>query len=377
MLMKKIILLLLSISIFNNCIAQQTITDTLYHNGFTRNFNVFLPVNYVEGESLPLVFNFHGLGSNMTQQQFYSEMDTVANEQNFIVCYPDGIDNAWNSGFGGSVDDVGFTDKMIGYIHEKYNIDLSRVYSCGMSNGGYMSYSLSCELSERFAAIASVTGSMAIGYMPTCNPERILPFMQIHGTNDNTVQYNGDGISASIDDVVSFWTEKWMCAPIDITFTDVADIDITDETTATNYKYFCDADLIGELYVVEGGAHTWPGASFEIDVTNNDFEASEVIWEFFNQFSTENPPTPLVGLNDNVLANKFVVQPNPFTNNVTVEGHITINNLEVYNINGRLLKIIPSNELQTTIDLSDLQPGLYYLKLTTAEGNFTKTLIKK
>lgn len=375
MLMKKILFFFATLLIVNNSTAQQTVAEILYHENIQREFNVYLPINYVEGESLPLVFNFHGLTSNMAEQQFYSEMDVVANANNFIVCYPNGINESWNSGFGGSIDDVGFTEKMIGFLHEKYNIDLTRIYSCGMSNGGYMSYALSCELSSSLAAIASVTGSMTLGYMPICNPDRILPFMQIHGTNDNTVEYEGDGVSAAIPDVVNFWLDKNECAPITSNFSDILDIDTTDESTATNYKYFCNDELIGEQYIVENGAHTWPGASFVFDVTCQDFDSSEVIWEFFSQFSTENPATPIVGINIEKLVNKISIQPNPFKNFIYIDSEINIEQIEIYNIAGLLLKAV--NTYSNKIDLSDFENGLYYLHLKSDEGSFTKTLIKK
>jgi len=375
--MKNLLLVLISLCCIISINAQQLVSEILYHDNIAREFNVFLPINYVEGESLPLVFNFHGLNSNMAEQQFYAEMDVVANANDFIVCYPNGVNQAWNSGFGGTVDDVGFTEKMIGFLHQKYNIDLTRVYSCGMSNGGYMSYALSCELSGSFAAVASVTGSMALGYMPTCNPDRVLPFMQIHGTADNTVQYNGDGVSSSIPNLVNFWLGKSACGPpYSFAFADVPNIDTTDNSTAINYKYSCNDELIGEQYIVENGEHTWPGASFTIlGVTNQDFEASEVIWEFFSQFSCESPAPIVVGLDEKNLENEISILPNPFKNIIQIETEFKFHTIEIFNTAGLLMKSMATNTNQ--LDLSELDNGIYYLQLNGEEESFIKTLIKK
>ena len=110
------------------------------------------------------------------------------------------------------VDDIGFLNSLIDFLGNEYNIDLDRVYSTGFSNGGYMSYTLACELSDKIAAIASVTGSMYINQPILCNPERPIPVMQIHGTMDLTVPYIGSNTSESINDVISFWVNFNECS---------------------------------------------------------------------------------------------------------------------------------------------------------------------
>ncbi len=197
----------------------QSIDKTLEWDGITRQYRVYLPADFDETQSLPLVFNFHGYGSSNVEQVFYSQFNDVADEFNFILVYPMGLeDNTgtthFNSYFGTSdVDDVGFTSHMIDRIYTDYNIDLTRVYSTGMSNGGFMSYRLACELSDRIAAVASVTGSMAFPQFDNCTPSRPVPTMEIHGTLDATVPYNGaTGFIPPIQEVVDFWVtqNKWV-----------------------------------------------------------------------------------------------------------------------------------------------------------------------
>ena len=162
------------------------------HDGVLRDYNFRVPSGYDGSTALPLVINMHGYTSNASQQEFYSNMTPIAEEQNFFVVYPNGIGNAWNVGFPGvpfvnGVDDVGFINALIDTLTNNYLVDLTRVYSTGMSNGGYMSYRLACELNDRITAIASVTGSMNDSMRYHCYNPQSIPVLEIHGTDDPTV----------------------------------------------------------------------------------------------------------------------------------------------------------------------------------------------
>jgi len=147
-------------------IAQQTINGTLEHDGLMREYILYVPANYTGTEEVPLLFNFHGYGSNASQQMFYGDFRPIADTEGFIIVHPMGtVDNTgtthFNVGWGTStIDDVGYTEALIDDLSSNYPIDAKRIYSTGMSNGGFMSYTLACELSDRIAAIASVTGTM-------------------------------------------------------------------------------------------------------------------------------------------------------------------------------------------------------------------------
>ena len=190
-------ILLIAIQFSVVAFGQQDISGTIMHDGLERTYYLHLPTNYVEGTPLPLVFNLHGFSSNALEQGLYSNMNPTADANDFLVCYPEGTSDGnnqfWNVGWNPTVtvDDVGFINALIDEFDANYSIDLTRVYSCGMSNGGFMSYKLACDLGERFAAVASVTGGMSHNQSNTCNPVRKIPTMQIHGTADPTVAYEG------------------------------------------------------------------------------------------------------------------------------------------------------------------------------------------
>ena len=121
------------------------------------------------------------------------------------MVYPQGATTAtlsahWNVGGWTSkstVKDIEFIDTLINFTKNKIMIDETRIYSSGMSNGGYMSYHLACNLGEKFAAIASITGSMTNGTYDDCSPSHPTPVLQIHGLLDYVVPYDGNAGSKS------------------------------------------------------------------------------------------------------------------------------------------------------------------------------------
>lgn len=282
--MKQILLYTLLSVLCWGSLQAQTVTGSIEHDGITRNYRLYVPPGYTGTESLPLVFNLHGYGSNASQQEFYSGMNAVAANELFFVCYADGVANQWSTGFGGTADDVGFLSALIDALYADYQIDLQRVYSCGMSNGGYMSYLLACELGDRIAAVASVTGAMTPDFAANCNPSRPIPALQIHGTSDDVVPYNGSALNIPIEDLVDFWVAHNDCDqnPVE---TQIPDSDPNDGCTAVRYDYSpCAENTEVVFYRIDDGAHTWPGAALAIDVTNYDFNASQEIWNFFQKF---------------------------------------------------------------------------------------------
>ena len=279
------------IAITNLVIAQSVTTETILHNGLERSYILYVPESYSENASNPLVLNLHGYSSNAGQQMIYSDFYNIAETEGFILIHPEGtIDSNgfqfWNSGDLFEIDDVGFLSTLIDTIASNYNINEDRIYSMGMSNGGFMSYRLACELSDKIAAIASVTGSMSTTQINSCNPTSPVPIMQIHGTSDPTVLYSGSFGIAPIDDVISFWVNTNNCITEPI-FNIIPDVNLIDFCNAEHYIYNNgNNDSSVELYKIINGGHTWPGAAIPLvgNNTNQDFNASEKIWDFFNKY---------------------------------------------------------------------------------------------
>lgn len=339
--------------------CQQTITGTLVHDNITRNYRLRLPKNFSPSEKLPLVFNFHGFTSNATQQELYSNMNPVADTARFAVCYPNGINAAWNVGwsFGSTADDVGFTEAMIEKFVAEYGFDRERIYACGMSNGGFFSYHLACNLSDKIAAIASVTGSMVPGSLDLCNPGRSVPVLEIHGTADDVVQYNGSpNISIPVDSVMAFWSRNNGCSP-DVTVESIPDINTTDQSTVEKIAYEdCNQQHEVVLYKVFGGGHTWPGAPLNIGVTNRDIHASTEIWRFFNRY-TRNTSTGISSILPEIR-----LYPNPVHDNLFISTDQPITRVEVYSLQGMNMFTAASSGLVPEIPCQNWPACIYLVR---------------
>ena len=361
------------------CIAQLishagvTIYDSIYSGGLWRKYRLYVPTVYTGATAVPLVLNLHGYTSNSAQQLAYANFMPIADTANFLVVHPDGTfsgpNQFWNAGFGPAPNDVMFISNLIDSVSLLYNIDQQRVYSCGMSNGGIMSYYMACNLPNKIAAIASVTGSM-LNLWFTCAPVRPFPVMEIHGTLDATVLYNGDATFAHIDSVVKKWRVHNNCNVAPITYS-VPNINLLDNSTAVNYRYTGGnngAEV--ELYKVTGGSHSWPGSFPIIANTNLDFSASVEIWRFFRKYRLNVLTTNINSLQSEL--NKLNVFPNPSNETVNVSG-IENAELKIFSMDGRE---IMSKKQTNSIWVQELECGIYFLKISKGTESATVKFIK-
>lgn len=373
--MKKIIyLLLLCCPIFGY--TQQIINDTIAHGGIERAYILYVPASYSTQSSVPLVLNFHGYTSNAAQQVFYSNFNALADTEGFIIAYPEGTLDAvgnqhFNVGWGGStVDDVGFTSALIDSLSAEYSIIQERIYSTGMSNGGFMSYHLACNLSDRIAAIASVTGSMSSLTYNNCNPQRPVPVLEIHGTQDDVVPYNGNAGFTSIDNVISYWVNHNNCNDTP-TLINIPDTDADDQCTAQHFLYRDgDNGVNVELFKIEGGGHTWPDAPINIGVTNRDINASQEIWDFFNKYDING--ATITDVEDSQLLTETLVYPNPTNSFLNIERNTSEKvNFELVSALGEIILSGIFQNINETLDVSQLPTGVYFLKL----NNYSQKII--
>jgi polyhydroxybutyrate depolymerase len=360
--------------------AQQTINETMIHDGLTRSYTIYVPASYSPGTPAPMVLNFHGYTSNAFQQMFYGDFRAIADTAGFLLVIPDGtLDDTgttyWNSGWGGTVDDIGFTSALIDQIAASYTVNLNRVYSTGMSNGGFMSYTLACSLSNRIAAIASVTGSMNVGQDLTCNAQHPTPVMEIHGTADATVPYEGGGFMEAIPNVLNYWVNFNNCNATPV-ITDVPNTILSDGCTAMHYFYAGGSSGVDvEHYKVIDGGHTWPGSMFNIGVTNNDFNASKKIWQFFLQYDL-NGRIQVNGIAD-LATQEISIYPNPTSDQIAIQGFshkLSNSNCSLFSIEGKSFHVDFLDD--HTLDTSSLESGVYFVRIATGEGVATVQFVK-
>ncbi|MEO6190576.1 MAG: PHB depolymerase family esterase [Saprospiraceae bacterium] len=360
--MKNCLFILAMVCILTNSNAQQSIVRTIQHNGLTRDYRIYVPASYKKGQAVPLVFNLHGFTSNALQQEFYGDFRPIADTAGFILVHPNGTvggpsnQTFWNVGFFPSnIDDIGFLEALIDTISAQYSINSKRIYSTGMSNGGFMSYSLAC-FSQRFAAIASVAGSMTNETLQRCKPARKIPILEVHGTADQTVPYDGSSGFASIPNLLNFWLKINECSSgaNDLL---IPDIDVSDGATAEHIIFNCPQFPV-EHFKVMNGAHTWPGAKFNIGVTCQDFNASEEIWKFFNRYELS-----LNNEDDKELAS-IELFPNPSVDELNIQSESAyIGNVKILNTRGEIMTNLNCHNTELKLETSTYLPGVYVIEL--------------
>ncbi len=363
------------------CQGQQTLNGSILHDGLEREYIIYLPASYSGGEPVPLVLNFHGFGSNAQEQMYYGDFRSIADTAGFLIVHPQGtLFNGiphWNVGGwtgGSTVDDVGFTEALIDSLANEYTIDTTRVYSTGMSNGGFMSFLLACQLSEKITAIASVTGSMTTETYNNSNPQHPTPILQIHGTADDVVPYNGTEGMKPIEEVLAYWVDYNNCN-ITPDVIGLPNIDPDDGSTVEQWLYTggYNGVAVKHYKVIEGG-HTWPGTAFWFPGTNNDINASVEIWNFLSQYDMDDlvGPTAIERIVNKELDK--MVYPNPTNSYLSINGEF-IRDLEykLFSTTGTLLMTGKLDSKSQVINISHLPSNIYILKI----GDKTFKVLKK
>lgn len=303
-----VFILLLIVSSTNQAQSRGKLVEkSIPAGGVKRTYLLYEPAYRQDGVR-PLVIALHGGGGKgehmvkLTKERF----NQLADGEGFLVAYPDAIEKQWNDGRTNtssrgkipneSKDDVGFIAALIDDLVKNNRVDPQRVFVTGMSNGAMMTYRLACELSEKIAAAAPVAGDIAEG-ISSCTPQNPVSMLIINNTRDPLVPWNGGDVTGpfgrkklgkvlSVKASVDFWVKNDSC---DLTpeVMSIPDNNTGDGSTVTVKKYKNGKNHT-EVYVysVEGGGHTWPGglpylSEGLVGKTNMDFNACEVIWEFF------------------------------------------------------------------------------------------------
>lgn len=381
--MKQTSLLVIFFCIIGTFSKAQT-NGNITWDGITRDYKVYLPSTYTPGSSMPLVFVLHGFTQTANTIMNVSGFNNVAEDNDFIVVYPQGIGNAWNTNAGvpggSTADDIGFIGALATEMHTLYNIDTTRIYSCGFSAGGYMSHRLACESLRCFAAIASVSGTMSTTAFNDCTPSRSYPVMQIHGTSDAIVNYNGGLGNKSVDDVVNLWVTNDGC-PSTPAVTLFPDINTNDGSTVEQSVYTpCIDNAQVILLKVIGGGHQWPGTTAllgGLGNINRDINASEEIWSFFSGYSC--PTTTSVAENLNGAISFYIQNLGDGVYNLSFNDQQEKElSLSIYDMTGKFISTvkIASPTSNFNIDLSKYSKGLYFINFISESENKTIKLIR-
>ena len=268
-------------------VPDDVISLTLEHDGLTREYLLYIPTSYDGTIPVPLLFNFHGYGGSSAGHLAVADMRSLADRETFLLVYPQGSLSSedsphWNASLPGSdnkstADDTGFVQAMITSIFSNYQVDGTRIYACGYSNGGMMSYFLGGSMSDKIAAIGSVSGTMLDG---NPDPTEPVPMINLHGTADGTLAYTGGEGAGSISDVVSYWAEKNGANSIPA----ISNL-TSGSSTIVEKSVYSDSNGTAwvEHYKVVGGQHVW------LDLDLNGSDTNELIWDFFSKHTLSGP----------------------------------------------------------------------------------------
>lgn len=188
--MKQALLFILLLLINVHLVVAQTGSASIVVNGVTRTYTYYLPVGYDINCSYPLLIVYHGSGGTGAGIKSYAGFDAIADIEKFIPVYPDAkcANNEWNTNCSAcAVNDIAFTQQLSSKMNTDFNIDLTRVYAAGHSNGGFFINYACTQNSSVFAARAVVAGNLCGWWWPPLTPG--IPYLHIHATCDPTVTY--------------------------------------------------------------------------------------------------------------------------------------------------------------------------------------------
>ena len=341
-----------------------TTEESIEYNGLTRTYRLYIPSSY-DHTPTPLVFVLHFGGGNAAIIEKVTEMTEKAEEEGFIVVYPNGTGTfedrllTWNAGFccgyavGNNIDDIRFINTLIETLKETLAVDTSRIYVTGFCNGGGLTHRIGAELSHTVAAIAPVAGS--IGGKETEDsalwtisaPQNPVSVVIIHGTNDSYVPYDG-GVTQgkgtysilSVAESVSFWVDHNDCYFRERTINESGTVQVD------TYSHENGTEVV--LYTLTNCGHAWPGGKKFAggDKPTLDISATDVIWEFFKN----HPKTPV----DSHIRTEFV---NPVVTDPLITSLYEVPDSEERNLNHLIA-------VNTGIKL----PGVLYVHLPGSGG---------
>lgn len=273
-------------------------------DGRVRTYRVYVPRSLPAHRRVPLLVALHGgLGSG-AQFERNSGFDGLAESNRFLVVYPDGTPagrlagaDVWNAGgccgtaeqAREDVHDVRFISLLIARLERRFDVDRSRVFATGHSNGAMFALRLACRLSGKIAGVAVQAGTL---FVHRCAPAHPVAVMEIHGTADQHVPIDGGKGPKEISGAVypppvqglETLAARDRCRRGPETSVDAGNHDLTYETWRS-----CRARTIVEWVKVRGASHAWMGHPASSRLAERlagkpymRFDSSAAVWSFLS-----------------------------------------------------------------------------------------------
>ena len=246
-----------------------------------RPFALHIPTGFTPDTPVPLVILLHGYTSSGYGEESYLKITTESDKRGFLYATPDGTKETsanapqfWNATdaccnfYGSKVDDSGYVSGIITELSKQFKVDAKRVYVIGHSNGAFMTYRMACDHADQITAIVSLAGAMW-NDTSRCNPKRPVSVLEVHGTKDERIDFNGAEIVGvkypSVATTVADWRTFDGCS--DAATTSAPAMDLVSslpgaETTVTIWSTGCKNNTKVELWTIKDGPHvpTFTGA---------------------------------------------------------------------------------------------------------------------
>ena len=296
-------------------VFSQIFQQTMFFDGIEREYIIYIPSNYDGNTNVPVLFNFHGGSGYANDFMLMVEMNDVADTAGFIAVYPQGaldVDGAdpgntpstsWLHKAPTTHNDVNFISAIIDTLNTNYNIDSDRIYACGYSEGGIFSYELACRLSNKIAAVVSVSGSMLTESFRTdygfgnCSPSHPTAVMLIPGTDDGSFHALYAGFQPyylSVNEITNYWS-SYNNTDLNPVITQLPDLNISDGSSVDRKEWSNGTNCVSVVELkVNSGGHDWPGS-----FGNMDISASSEIWNFVSKYNING----LINCNSSSLIN--------------------------------------------------------------------------
>ena len=250
--------------------AASSYVNTYNVNGINRSAVIYAPDNIEKGR--PLLISLHGRWGSGKDQQKCANFESIADTAKFVVVYPDGLpqpviggNTGWDAN-GDTDNDIAFFKAVIDSMAEKYGINRKRVYICGFSLGGMMTYHCANAASDIFAAFASCSGYPLNEYKKVYTSKRPIPFMHIHGKADGFVTYG------NLQPVIDNWIMRGGCNPIP---------EVEEKTGVYTKRYYAGTkggfDFL--YYSLDGIGHEYRNSDY--------FNTSREICNFVSRYSLD------------------------------------------------------------------------------------------
>jgi polyhydroxybutyrate depolymerase len=236
-----------------------------------RPFKLFVPSSYKKDSPAPLILALPGYTWVGDQIEKYLKLTPLAQAQGFLYVHPTGTLDAggnrfWNATpaccnfYGAKINDEAYLMSIIDGVSKKYAVDPKRIFIIGHSNGGFMAHRMACTHPDQIAAIVSISGA-TYDDSSTCKPKAPVSVLQIWGTSDKILPYQGGFNKGSLYpgalQTVASWATLNHCSKTIVALPLKLDLESQlkgKETTVSQYKG-CAAKAAVELWTIVGGSH--------------------------------------------------------------------------------------------------------------------------